>query len=103
LQNLISNAIKYQDSKKGDSYLDITCQEKNQQLVIEFLDNGIGIDSIHKDKLFGMFYRATNEAEGTGLGLYIVRLSVEKLGGTITFESESKQFTKFIVTLPYRR
>ena len=103
IQNLVGNAVKYQDSKKESSYLDIDIEEKNGVVILQFKDNGIGIDLVHKDKLFGMFYRATNEAEGTGLGLYIVKLSIEKLGGTIVFESEPKEFTKFTVTVPVKK
>jgi signal transduction histidine kinase len=103
IQNLIGNAIKYHDSKKTSSYLDIDAEEKNNIITMQFKDNGIGIDNVHKNKLFGMFYRATNEAEGTGLGLYIVKLSLEKLGGTIEFESEPGEFTKFTVTIPVRK
>lgn len=103
IQNLIGNAIKYQDNKKNTSYLDIDLEEKNGNCILHFKDNGIGIDNMHKSKLFGMFYRATNEAEGTGLGLYIVKLSLEKLGGTIEFESEPGEFTKFTVTIPAKK
>ncbi len=103
IQNLIGNAIKYQDSKKDTSYLDIDVEEKAGTVVMQFKDNGIGIEEMHKHKLFGMFYRATNEAEGTGLGLYIVKLSLEKLGGTIVFESKPGEFTKFTVHLPVRK
>lgn len=103
IQNLIGNAIKYRDSKKTNSYLDIDLEEKNGVVILQFKDNGIGIDTIHREKLFGMFYRATNEAEGTGLGLYIVKLSLEKLGGTIHYESEGGTYTKFTVTIPIRK
>ncbi len=103
LQNLIGNAIKYQDFKKTDPYLDINFEEKNGFITLQFVDNGIGIDSIHKDKLFGMFYRATNKAEGTGLGLYIIKLSLEKLGGSINFESKFGEYTKFTVSIPNRK
>jgi signal transduction histidine kinase len=103
VQNLIGNAIKYQDNKKDNPYLDIDTEEKNGNFILHFKDNGIGIETMHKSKLFGMFYRATNEAEGTGLGLYIVKLSLEKLGGTIEFESEPGEFTKFTVTIPVKK
>jgi signal transduction histidine kinase len=102
-QNLIGNAIKYQDPKKSSAYIDVDIEEKNDTVILQFKDNGIGIDNMHRDKLFGMFYRATNEAEGTGLGLYIVKLSLEKLGGTIQFESEAGEFTKFTVTIPLKK
>lgn len=103
IQNLVVNAIKYQDNKKDLSYLDIDTEEKNGMITMQFKDNGIGIEDMHKHKLFGMFYRATNEAEGTGLGLYIVKLSLEKLGGTISFESKPGEFTKFTVTIPLKK
>jgi signal transduction histidine kinase len=75
-------------------------------LTLEIADTGIGIPADQTDKLFTKFFRARNaqvhQAEGTGLGLYIVKQSVEKLGGTIAVASEEGVGTRFVITLPYQ-
>jgi signal transduction histidine kinase len=67
-------------------------------------DNGIGIPKDALPRLFEKFYRADNvhkiETEGTGLGLYLVRLIVERFGGRIWCESEEWKGTTFLFTVP---
>ncbi len=67
-------------------------------------DNGIGIPKGEILKLFTKFFRASNaqshQAEGTGLGLYVVKQSVELLEGTVAVESSSETGTKFVVKMP---
>ena len=63
-------------------------------------DNGIGIDNKHLDKIFGMFYRATKFSKGSGMGLYIVKETIDKLKGSITVESRLNEGSKFTVSLP---
>jgi signal transduction histidine kinase len=67
-------------------------------------DSGIGIPKDGQRRLFEKFYRAENaltvETEGTGLGLYLVRLVVEQSGGRIWCESEEGQGSTFVFTLP---
>ncbi|MTI22420.1 PAS domain S-box protein [Fulvivirga sp. RKSG066] len=98
--NIISNAFKYQDEEKENSYLNITVDIKSAGVTIKFEDNGIGIDQTHRDKIFDMFYRATEKSEGSGLGMYIVKQSIDKLGGTINIESEAKKGTQIDIFLP---
>jgi PAS domain S-box-containing protein len=86
--NLISNAIKYQDTSKKHRVLDIQVAVSPQQTTLIFADNGIGIHSEYLHNISKMFYRATEEAEGSGLGMYIVRQTVDKLGGEIFIHSE---------------
>jgi signal transduction histidine kinase len=99
LHNLLENAIKYRDPSK-DSFVNISITGIGENLRIEVIDNGIGIPSQYKDKIFNMFFRAHNIAHGTGLGLYIVHNSVEKLSGNITMESIEGKGTTFIINLP---
>ena len=100
LNNLISNAIKYRDASKGNSfvYILVHCSKENAIITIE--DNGIGIADKEKEKIFEMFYRATALSSGSGLGMYIVKETIEKLGASIHLESELGVGTKITVTIP---
>jgi signal transduction histidine kinase len=98
--NLISNAIKYYDPVKEHPMLNITIKVTNESARLEFLDNGIGIDKEYQDKIFNMFFRATQLSEGAGLGLYIVQEAVDKLKGTISIDSEIRKGTTFIIDIP---
>lgn len=100
LNNLISNAIKYSDPKKESSFIHITIRNEPDKVSLTFQDNGIGIEKTHIQKVFNMFFRATEINEGAGLGLYIVKEAVEKLGGTIELESQVGKGTVFKIELP---
>ena len=65
-------------------------------------DNGIGIDESNLPRIFEMFYRATEQSDGSGIGLYIVKNAIEKLGGQITVASRFNQGTRFNIILPNR-
>ena len=100
LNNLISNAIKYADLRKEDPYLMvlITCTEDKAEIRVR--DNGEGIPEESHVKIFNMFYRASGNGPGSGLGLYIVKEAIQKIGGTITVHSEYGQGTEFVVEMP---
>jgi signal transduction histidine kinase len=102
-ENLISNAINFIDKSKTESFLKITISISAEEAQIEFRDNGIGIEKIHLSSIFNMFYRATERSLGSGLGLYVVKESVEKLDGKIFVESEPNQWTRFRISLPNLR
>ncbi|HCM75302.1 MAG TPA: hypothetical protein DIS90_02900, partial [Cytophagales bacterium] len=70
LTNLIANAIKYADFAKAQPKVTIKAYKKNEDAIIQVVDNGIGIASEHLGKVFNMFYRATEKSSGSGLGLY---------------------------------
>ena len=97
--NLVSNAIKYRDPDK-ESYVEIDAVITDAALEFVFRDNGIGIgpDVIHR--IFDMFYRATEKSEGAGLGLYIVKETIDKMGGSIEVDSKLGEGTAFKVTVP---
>jgi len=67
---------------------------------MEFADNGIGIRKEHQDKIFDMFYRATDRSQGSGLGMYIVRQAIEKIDGTISLSSVYGEGTRIKITVP---
>ncbi|HTE30717.1 MAG TPA: hybrid sensor histidine kinase/response regulator [Chryseolinea sp.] len=98
--NIISNAIKYYDEHKPDPFLRISIEINKDIVNMQFEDNGIGIDPEYLSKVFNMFFRATQNNEGAGLGLYIVQEAVEKLKGTIEIKSKIRQGTNFIISIP---
>lgn len=100
MNNLISNAIKYRDETKHQCKVDLQCHVDQQSLTLIFRDNGIGISPDFVPKVFDMFYRATEKSEGAGLGLYIVKETVEKLGGNISVDSRFGESTIFKIILP---
>ncbi|TAF63863.1 MAG: ATP-binding protein [Cytophagales bacterium] len=68
--------------------------------MIEISDNGQGISEEHVNKIFDMFYRASLNSEGSGLGLYIVKEAIKILKGSITVQSELGSGTVFTIELP---
>lgn len=97
--NVISNAYKYYNPD-ADSYLHIGIDVGPTSATLEFSDNGIGIRKEHQDKIFDMFYRATDRSQGSGLGMYIVRQAIEKIDGTITLKSTYGSGTTIRITVP---
>jgi len=100
--NILSNAIKYQDKKKVNPFIKIMARvdDKNCDLYIE--DNGIGIEPVYKEKIFDLFFRATDQAQGSGLGLFIVKDTIERLEGTIEVMSSVGEGTSFQIRIPNR-
>jgi PAS domain S-box-containing protein len=100
LNNIISNAVRYRDKWKDESYLNINIEADAQRAVIQFSDNGIGIAPEYVKNVFNMFFRASNDSKGSGLGLYIVKNAIEKLQGTIAVQSELGKGTTFTIEIP---
>src|SRR5690606_29630127 len=87
LSNLVSNAIKYRKENTEDSSVEISFVKENGVNVIRIKDNGIGIDATVQDKVFSMFFRGTDQSKGSGLGLYIVKETIDKIGRASCRES----------------
>jgi PAS domain S-box-containing protein len=100
LNNLIANAIKYCDTRKSERFLKLIVRHSVNGLQIVLKDNGIGIMKEHQSRVFNMFYRANDLSQGAGLGLYIVKQAVDKLGGVIFLDSEENEGTTFTITIP---
>lgn len=96
--NLISNAIRYSNGKDPVVEIDVKINKTNANITIS--DNGVGIEKKHQKKVFEMFYRATDANAGSGLGLYIVKESIDKLNGNIDMMSDPGIGTKFLISLP---
>lgn len=100
LNNLISNAIKYHDTFQDQPWINVNVSQSNNTLNIVVADNGPGISPEKHTKIFDMFYRGTEKSKGSGLGLYIVKETVEKMNGTISVKSSEGKGTSFTISLP---
>ena len=101
--NIISNAVRYRDKWKSDSYLKVDIETTSEKAIIVFSDNGVGIPDEYLDNVFKMFFRANADSKGSGLGLYIVKGVLEKLNGTIEVQSRVGRGTKFKIQIPNRQ
>lgn len=101
--NLISNAIKF-SNEGGEIFVNI--KDKNEWIEISVKDNGVGIEKEHLDMIFDRFKQVdkslSRNAEGTGIGLSLVKSIVELHGGSISVESEYGKGSKFTVIFPDR-
>lgn len=95
-ENLLSNGVKY--NREGGS-LSISSRVQEDKYILEFKDTGIGIPSAEQSKVFSKFFRSelpeVRQRPGTGLGLFVVQMLTEKLGGKISFKSVEGQGTTF--------
>lgn len=101
LNNLISNAIKFHRFGNGvqpEVVISARMDDGNYRIAVQ--DNGRGIQSEYVEKIFEMFFRATEEVAGSGLGLYILKETVSRLNGTIEVKSELEVGTLFTVLIP---
>jgi signal transduction histidine kinase len=99
LSNLIDNSLKYRDEKKERPFIRIEAAERDDVKVIIVKDNGVGIDQLYLEKIFHMFFRASEHSKGSGLGLYIVKETLNKINGTIKVESSLGMGTTFMVSI----
>jgi signal transduction histidine kinase len=100
LNNLLSNAFNYQRKNIPDKYVELNIEVVDNNAIITVRDNGIGIHESHINNIFTMFYRATSEETGSGLGLYNVKDALTKLNGDIKVDSIVNDGTTFKVTIP---
>lgn len=99
LSNLIDNSLKYRDVTKEKPFIRIEALERDDVKVIVVKDNGVGIDQLYLDKIFNMFFRASEQSKGSGLGLYIVKETLSKINGSIKVESSLGSGTTFMVSI----
>lgn len=101
ISNLVSNAVKYTDP---GGRIQIEMKSRDGLVCWSIRDNGVGIPQEVQQRIFEKFFRADNiqrlDTEGSGLGLCLARLIVERLGGTLSFESQEGQGSIFTVTVP---
>lgn len=101
VQNLLENSIRY--TGEGGT-IEISLQKKDNNIVFEIKDSGVGIPKSQYNRVFNKFFRGENvmkmETEGTGLGLYVSKNIVEAHKGKIWFESEENKGTTFFFQIP---
>ncbi len=98
LNNVISNAIRYRNGRDPVIKVDVNVTDAAAQVCIE--DNGRGIAKEHLKNVCRMFYRATDDNAGSGLGLYIVKETVDRLNGSINIDSIEGKGTTVHLTIP---
>jgi signal transduction histidine kinase len=98
LNNIISNSIRYRNGR--DPVINVNVEITDRKAFVEIEDNGRGIPNEHLNKVCQMFYRATDDGAGSGLGLYIVKETIDKLQGSIKIESEVGKGTTVRLMIP---
>jgi signal transduction histidine kinase len=99
LYHVAHNSIQYYDRTKSDPFVKIVIHGTTDQTVFEVIDNGIGINSDVVPNIFDLFYRGTDTSKGSGLGLYLAKNAVDRLGGTIDVKSTKRRGTSVKVIL----
>ncbi|MEM9672082.1 MAG: ATP-binding protein [Bacteroidota bacterium] len=100
LQNLVENGIKYYNPRNDTSFLRISAKNARGGIDLVVKDNGEGMDKTVLDRAFDMFFRGNQSSAGSGLGLFIVKTNVEKLGGDLKVKSKPKEGTEVRIYLP---
>jgi signal transduction histidine kinase/Tfp pilus assembly protein PilF len=101
LQNLIENAVRFQKRFTHEKkFIVIKARKKGKEICLSVADNGIGISEATLEHIYQMFSKAARDHRNIGLGLYIVKQSVNKLNGNISLVSNENNFTEFEVVLP---
>ncbi|TDF42034.1 GAF domain-containing protein [Alteromonadaceae bacterium M269] len=101
MTNLIVNAVFHAFTDNSDGVINILIYEDRDSVVIEFSDNGVGIDAKIVDKIFEPFYTTKRSQGGSGLGLHVIyNLITQTMKGNISVKSKVKQGTQFIVKFP---
>jgi len=100
IKNIITNSVKYVNANRDDSKISIMVNYSSTTATIQIQDNGIGIREKYLQNVFEMFYKANDRVEGSGLGLYIVKQTVDRLKGKIDIESQYGEGTTVKLSLP---
>jgi len=100
LSNVIDNAIRFSDEEKDVRFIDIHANVNNDGALITISDNGIGIAQEVQSRVFEMFFKGSDKSHGVGIGLYIVREVLAKMGGSIAVHSIPREGTKLLISLP---
>ena len=101
IENLLENSITFKRVTRPRIIFSLA--SNRNKIVMKMEDNGLGIDSEYKTKIFQMFFRGSEISQGNGLGLYLVKKAIDKLGGNIEVDSEEGKFTSFSISIPKQK
>ena len=99
LQNFIENGIKY---RKSDSqpFVRVNAEPAGREIIIRIFDNGLGMSPHVHERAFDMYFRGETATPGSGLGLYIAKNNLEKLGGNVTLTTKNREGTEVVLSIP---
>lgn len=101
LNNLISNAIHYNDFRKKDPFVEVSAHISSTELTIIVKDSGLGIPASSRSKIFNRFYRVSTKKDGSGLGLFLVKEVLNKMGGEIKLELGKPTCFRVVIPLSH--
>jgi PAS domain S-box-containing protein len=99
LDNVIYNAFVYHDAAKTNPHVKILVSQTGSTTVFEIDDNGIGVEQTHLTNIYDMFFRIQSDRGGSGLGLFVTKSMIDKLGGTISINSQIGKGTSVKIVL----
>lgn len=100
LEKLILNSVHFRKDFSSENFIYVKVEAVNNRLVVEVKDNGVGIEKSIQGKVFDMFFRGNNISKGSGLGLYLIKIVVDKLEGKIELNSEKDKGTTIRIIIP---
>jgi len=100
LNNLVSNAVKYSDTKKDEQWVKVKTYRADSEAIIEIEDNGLGIRKNDQERIFDKFYLSGINKKSSGLGLYLVKDAVKQMNGRIQVKSEEGLYSRFTISIP---
>lgn len=101
LNSLIANAIQYKNPEAADAIVKLSATTEEDNAIISIEDNGIGILKDHLNKIFQLFFQSGEvKTSGSGVGLYVAKEALSRLGGEISVSSIPGEGTKFTITIP---
>ena len=100
IKNIIENGIKYGEDEQGSVDIDINYKRADNELIISISDHGKGVPENVRPKIFEMFYRGHEKSRGSGMGLYIVKHALRRMGGRIFLDSGYTMGASFKIVIP---
>ncbi|MBL6449018.1 HAMP domain-containing histidine kinase [Fulvivirga sp. 29W222] len=100
LEKVMENAIIFTAPFKDNPQIETCVKSVSDGIEVSIKDNGIGIEGFQVNKIFNMFYRGTEASKGSGLGLYIAKMAIERLNGKIWVKSTYRKESTFTIFLP---
>ncbi|KPH64617.1 ATPase [Pseudoalteromonas porphyrae] len=103
IQQLLSNSLIHGFKDSIDNEIELTVERNESSLIIHYTDNGIGVDKSIKKRIFDPFVTTKRGEGGSGLGMHLVyNLVTQALGGSVYFDEQNQDGTRFIITLPLK-